>query len=94
MTGATLLSFSPSPLAEIRQNRIGYFSILRLGVTSTPIDTRCRDNLTPYKHPKPCLVLFTHKKEDTMNPLDSIPGTITAGFVLTVILYFVVKAMV
>ncbi len=29
-----------------------------------------------------------------MNPLDSIPGTITAGFVLTVILYIVVKALV
>ena len=26
-----------------------------------------------------------------MNPLDSIPGTIGAGFVLTVVLYFVVK---
>lgn len=33
-------------------------------------------------------------KEDTMNPLDSIPGTITAGFVLTVVLYFVVKMLV
>ena len=29
-----------------------------------------------------------------MNPLDSIPGTITAGFVLTVVLYIVVKALV
>jgi len=29
-----------------------------------------------------------------MNPLDSIPGTITAGFVLTVVLYVVVKALV
>ncbi len=29
-----------------------------------------------------------------MNPLDSIPGTITAGFLLTVILYIVVKALV
>ncbi len=29
-----------------------------------------------------------------MNPLDSIPGTITAGFVLTVVLYFVVKLLV
>jgi hypothetical protein len=29
-----------------------------------------------------------------MNPLDSIPGTITAGFVLTAVLYFVVKALV
>lgn len=29
-----------------------------------------------------------------MNPLDSIPGTITAGFVLTVILYIVVKGLV
>ena len=29
-----------------------------------------------------------------MNPLDTIPGTITAGFVLTVVLYFVVKMLV
>ena len=29
-----------------------------------------------------------------MNPLDSIPGTITAGGVLTVVLYFVVKMLV
>ena len=29
-----------------------------------------------------------------MNPLDSIPGTITAGFVLTAVLYVVVKALV
>ncbi len=29
-----------------------------------------------------------------MNPLDSIPGTITSGFVLTVILYVVVKMLV
>jgi hypothetical protein len=29
-----------------------------------------------------------------MNPLDSIPGTITAGVVLTVVLYFVVKMLV
>ncbi len=29
-----------------------------------------------------------------MNPLDSIPGTITAGFVLTIVLYFVVKMLV
>ena len=29
-----------------------------------------------------------------MNPLDSIRGTITAGFVLTVVLYFVVKMLV
>ena len=29
-----------------------------------------------------------------MNPLDSISGTITAGFVLTVVLYFVVKMLV
>ena len=29
-----------------------------------------------------------------MNPLDSILGTITAGFVLTVVLYFVVKMLV
>jgi hypothetical protein len=29
-----------------------------------------------------------------MNPLDSIPGTIAAGFVLTVVLYFVVKMLV
>ncbi len=29
-----------------------------------------------------------------MNPLDSIPGTITAGFVLTVILYSVVKFII
>lgn len=28
------------------------------------------------------------------NPLDSITGTITSGFVLTVILYFVVKMLV
>ncbi len=29
-----------------------------------------------------------------MNPLDSIHGTTTAGFVLTVVLYVVVKALV
>ncbi len=29
-----------------------------------------------------------------MNPLNSIPGTITAGFVLTIVLYVVVKALV
>ncbi len=29
-----------------------------------------------------------------MNPLDSISGTIGAGFVLTVVLYFVVKMLV
>ncbi len=29
-----------------------------------------------------------------MNPLDSIPGTIASGFVLTVVLYFVVKMLV
>ncbi len=29
-----------------------------------------------------------------MNPLDSIPGTITSGFVLTIVLYFVVKTLV
>ena len=29
-----------------------------------------------------------------MNPLDSIPGTIGAGFALTVVLYFVVKMLV
>ncbi len=29
-----------------------------------------------------------------MNPLASIPGTITAGFVLTIVLYFVVKMLV
>lgn len=29
-----------------------------------------------------------------MNPLDSIPGTITAGFVLTVVLYVFVKMLV
>ena len=28
------------------------------------------------------------------NPLDTIAGTITSGFVLTVILYFVVKMLV
>jgi hypothetical protein len=28
------------------------------------------------------------------NPLDTISGTITAGFVLTVILYVLVKALV
>ena len=28
-----------------------------------------------------------------MNPLDSIPGTIGAGFVLTVVLYFVVNCL-
>jgi hypothetical protein len=28
------------------------------------------------------------------NPLDSIPGAIASGFVLTVILFFVVKAIV
>ncbi len=27
------------------------------------------------------------------NPLDSIPGTIISGFVLTLILYFVVKGL-
>ena len=29
-----------------------------------------------------------------MNPLDSISGTITAGFVLTVVLYVFVKMLV
>ena len=29
-----------------------------------------------------------------MNPLNSIPGTITAGFVLTVVLYVFVKMLV
>ena len=29
-----------------------------------------------------------------MNPLNSIPGTITAGFALTIVLYFVVKTLV
>ena len=29
-----------------------------------------------------------------MNPLDSIAGTIAAGFVLTIVLYFVVKMLV
>ncbi len=29
-----------------------------------------------------------------MNPLDSIPGTIAAGFVLTIVLYVVVKTLV
>ena len=33
-------------------------------------------------------------KEELMNPLDSIPGTITAGFVLTVVLYVFVKMLV
>lgn len=33
-------------------------------------------------------------KEERMNPLDSIPGTITAGFVLTVVLYVFVKMLV
>ena len=28
------------------------------------------------------------------NPLDSLTGTVTAGFVLTLILYLVVKALV
>jgi hypothetical protein len=28
------------------------------------------------------------------NPLDTISGTITSGFVLTVVLYFVVKMLV
>lgn len=28
------------------------------------------------------------------NPLDSLPGTIGLGFVLTLVLYFVVKALV
>ncbi|MXX11203.1 MAG: hypothetical protein F4201_01365 [Nitrospira sp. SB0677_bin_15] len=36
----------------------------------------------------------SNTKENTMNPLDSIPGTIGAGFVLTVVLYFVVKMLV
>jgi hypothetical protein len=29
-----------------------------------------------------------------MNPLDSIPGTIIAGVVLTIILYLIVSALV
>jgi hypothetical protein len=29
-----------------------------------------------------------------MNPLDTMTGTVIAGFVLTVILYFVVSALV
>ena len=29
-----------------------------------------------------------------MNPLDSIPGTLVAGVVLTIILYFIVGAIV
>ncbi len=29
-----------------------------------------------------------------MNPLDSVPGTIISGFVLTVILFVVVRAIV
>ena len=29
-----------------------------------------------------------------MNPLDSVPGTIVSGFVLTVILVFLVKVIV
>ena len=33
-------------------------------------------------------------KEELMNPLDSIPGTITAGFVLTLVLYVFVKMLV
>ena len=33
-------------------------------------------------------------KEELMNPLDSISGTITAGFVLTVVLYVFVKMLV
>ena len=33
-------------------------------------------------------------KEERMNPLDSIPGTITAGFVLTAVLYLFVKMLV
>jgi len=28
------------------------------------------------------------------NPLDSLTGTITSGFLLTIILYFVVKVLV
>jgi hypothetical protein len=34
----------------------------------------------------------THK-EGIMNPLDSLWGTIIAGVVLTVILYFIVRAL-
>lgn len=29
-----------------------------------------------------------------MNPLDSVPGTIVSGFILTVLLFFVVRAIV
>ncbi len=47
------------------------------------------------KHPYRFTILASATiKEVTMNPLDSIPGTITAGFLLTVILYIVVKALV
>ena len=28
------------------------------------------------------------------NPLDTLPGTVTAGFVLTLIFYFIVRAIV
>lgn len=43
----------------------------------------------------PIIHSTNNKGGNTMgNPLDTISGTITAGFVLTVVLYFLVKALV
>jgi hypothetical protein len=35
-----------------------------------------------------------HRRDAMSNPLDSLPATIGLGFVLTLVLYFVVKALV
>jgi hypothetical protein len=35
-----------------------------------------------------------HGRDAMSNPLDSLPATIGLGFVLTLVLYFVVKALV
>ncbi len=75
------------------KNRIGCFSnhtIRRQLVVSTT--NLGRSHETPNTQKQRC-ALF-NIKEDTMNPLDSIPGTIASGFVLTVVLYFVVKMLV
>jgi len=35
-----------------------------------------------------------NRREAVKNPLDSLTGTIISGFLLTIILYFVVKVLV
>jgi hypothetical protein len=80
-------------LAATLRNRIRYFSnhtIRRQLVVSTT--NLGRSHETPNTQ-KQRYALF-NIKEDTMNPLDSIPGTIASGFALTVVLYFVVKMLV